>query len=221
MKFKVAILTLCLLVIATHPACSIDEGAENLIDARYVYAVPYQRLLELGTDGLGMPLPEIVIAGLKIHLIILFPELYATNMNITYGIKRDSLPDACQHDLNIIELAEKYGLDYDRKWLLYWWPEKGSILSPKEYMTLVFYTTFMPPKYRDIFFEQEYQIGGFVPTYFHEILSFWIYQFELYTSGYVFDIFTGQSLYDPEAAEKALIRLRDEIADYYDLECIY
>lgn len=158
MKFKVAILTLCLLVIATHPACSIDEGAENLIDARYVYAVPYQRLLELGTDGLGMPLPEIVIAGLKIHLIILFPELYATNMNITYGIKRDSLPDACQHDLNIIELAEKYGLDYDRKWLLYWWPEKGSILSPKEYMTLVFYTTFMPPKYRDIFLNRNIKL---------------------------------------------------------------
>lgn len=189
-------------VLVLAPLTTVSASI-SITDARYVYAEKLTYHSQLAYE---------------LTQIVLFPDIYSSDPGmLTPSIKSQILPLACNYDHAIIQVSEEYSLDYDRSWLLYWFPEQGT-LGPKTYITLLYYGTFMPPAYRGIIYEQGYSIGGFIPEYLQGILNNWDNLFRLYTNGYIYDPFIQESVYSPQQAEKAIVNLRRSFADYLGLD---
>lgn len=144
---------------------------------------------------------------------LLFPEQNERSLNaLDPNQKWRLLKFACDIDLNIISFAEKNQLDYDRSWLVYWLPKSGKVLTPVEYVTLLYYASFMPPLYRGII-DQDYELTSHLPDYRKSLINGWDVDFRMHSNGYVYDAIGGEWVFNPEAAEASILRLRKIFAD--------
>src|SRR5690606_23761395 len=120
------------------------------------------------------------------------------------------------YDRIMLILADEHELSYERDWVLYWLPEDEEILHINRFVVLLYYATLMPRDYRDIFLHRNYNVGGAVPEYRQTWLSNVWTQFIKNTDGYVYDPYVREFVFNPQAADRAIVQLQEQLRTYIE-----